>query len=94
MYTMYKTISINNNTYQQLSVLAEKLGLPKSQVIDDLIREYIERMHEEEKIALKVFNQSVKRLSKQVKLPKGTTINTNNLDSTLSSIILVNEKKP
>jgi len=91
---MYKTISINNNTYQQLSVLAEKLGLPKSQVIDDLIREYIERMHEEEKIALKVFNQSVKRLSKQVKLPKGTTINTNNLDSTLSSIILVNEKKP
>ncbi len=94
MYTMYKTISINNNTYQQLSVLAEKLGLPKSQVIDDLIREYIERMHEEEKIALKVFNQSVKRLSKQVKLPKGTTINTNNLDSTLSSILQVNEKKP
>lgn len=91
---MYKTISINNNTYQQLSVLAEKLGLPKSQVIDDLIREYIERMHEEEKIALKVFNQSVKRLSKQVKLPKGTTINTNNLDSTLSSILQVNEKKP
>ena len=94
MYTMYKTISINNNTYQQLSVLAEKLGLPKSQVIDDLIREYIERMHEEEKIALKVFNQSVKRLSKQVKLPKGTTINTNNLDSTLSSILQINEKKP
>lgn len=94
MYTMYKTISINNNTYQQLSVLAEKLGLPKSQVIDDLIREYIERMHEEEKIALKVFNQSVKRLSKQVKLPKGTTINTNNLNSTLSSILQVNEKKP
>ena len=91
---MYKTISINNNTYQQLSVLAEKLGLPKSQVIDDLIREDLERMHEEEKIALKVFNQSVKRLSKQVKLPKGTTINTNNLDSTLSSILQVNEKKP
>lgn len=90
---MYKTISINNNTYQQLQVLAEKLGIPKSQVIDDLIKECIERMNEEEKTALKIFNLSVKRLSKRIKLPKGTKINTNNLSAALSSI-QTSEKKP
>lgn len=90
---MYKTISITNNTYQQLHALAAKLGIPKSQVIDDLIKEYIERMNEEEKSTLKIFNLSVKRLSKRIKLPKGTKININNLDSALSSTNQAVEKK-
>lgn len=83
---MYKTISIHNNTYQQLNALAAKLQKPKSQVINDLICEYIERMHEDEKTALRTFNQSIKHLSKQVKLPKGTVISDNNLAQALEDI--------
>lgn len=82
---MYKTISINNTTYQQLNALAKKLNKPKSQLIDDLIREYIDRMHEEEKIALQTYNKAISKLSQKVKLPKGTKINPNNLDESLAA---------
>lgn len=68
---MYKTISIHNNTYQQLHALAVKLQKPKSQVIHDLISEHLERMHAEEKNSLKNFNAFVRNLSKRVKLPRG-----------------------
>lgn len=76
---MYKTISISINTYQHLNALAIKLKKPKSQVIHDLILECIERIHDEEKSSLKSFNNSVKKLSKRVKLPRGLNLNFNDL---------------
>jgi len=85
---MYKTISIHNNTYQQLNILASKLQKPKSQVIHDLIYEYIERMNDEEKNSLKSFNASVKKLTKRVKLPRGFTLTYNNMDA--SSLMIHN----
>lgn len=78
---MYKTISINNNTYQQLNALALKLKKPKSQMISDLITDYIARMNEEEKNSLKSFNASVKRLTNRVKLPRGAKFSHDQLDT-------------
>ncbi len=84
---MYKTISINNNTYQQLNALALKLKKPKSQMIHDLISDYIARMNEEEKNSLQSFNASVKRLTKRVKLPRGTKFTHESLET---SKLLIN----
>ncbi|MBP9745425.1 MAG: hypothetical protein KBD41_08555, partial [Saprospiraceae bacterium] len=77
----YKTVSIHNNTYQQLHILASKLQKPKSQVIHDLIYEYIERMNVDEKNSLKSFNASVKKLTKRVKLPRGFTLTYDSMDT-------------
>jgi hypothetical protein len=77
---MYKTISINNDTYQNLHAIATRLDKPKSQVIDEMVREYIERMSEKEQKQLQKFNAFVDDLAKQVKLPEGVTINTTDLD--------------
>ena len=81
IYNMYKTVSIHNKTYQQLNILAAKLQKPKSQVIHDLIYEYIERMNDEEKNSLKSFNASVKKLTKRVKLPRGFILTYDNMDT-------------
>jgi hypothetical protein len=77
---MYKTISINNDTYQNLHAIATRLDKPKSQVIDELIKGYIEHMNEKENKKLQKFNAFVDDLAKQVKLPEGVTINTVDLD--------------
>jgi metal-responsive CopG/Arc/MetJ family transcriptional regulator len=77
---MYKTISINNDTYQNLHAIATRLDKPKSQVIDEMVREYIEQMNEKEQKQLQKFNAFVDDLAKQVKLPEGVRINTTELD--------------
>jgi hypothetical protein len=77
---MYKTISINNDTYQNLHAIATRLDKPKSQVIDEMVREYIEHMNEKESKQLQEFNAFVDDLAKQVRLPEGVTINTTDLD--------------
>lgn len=83
---MYKTISIHHTTYQQLHTLAAKLQKPKSQVVDELIKSYIDNLQEQEKNALKNFNSSVRKLSKQIKLPKNTQLTTNELDAALTEL--------
>ena len=77
---MYKTISINNDTYQNLHAIATRLDKPKSQVIDEMVKEYIEQMNEKENKQLQKFNAFVDDLAKQVKLPEGVMINTTDLD--------------
>ena len=77
---MYKAISINNDTYQNLHAIATRLDKPKSQVIDEMVREYIEHMNEKENKQLQKFNAFVDDLAKQVKLPEGVRINTTDLD--------------
>jgi hypothetical protein len=77
---MYKTISINNDTYQNLHAIATRLDKPKSQIVDEMVKEYIEHMNEKENKQLQKFNAFVDDLAKQVKLPEGVTINTTDLD--------------
>jgi len=78
-----KTI-IPNDTYQNLHAISACLDKPKSQVIDELIKEYIEHMKEKEKKELQAYNTFVAKLSKRVKLPKGTKIKSEKLDKELS----------
>ncbi len=81
---MYKTISISNNTFQNLHAIASRLAKPKSQVIDDLVKERMEGMEEEEKKKLQAHNEFMDSLAKRVKLPKGTKVSTDNLDEQFS----------
>lgn len=81
---MYKTISISNDTYQNLSAVASRMDKPKSQVIDELIKGYIETMKEQEKEQLQAYNKFVTRLAQKVKLPKGEKIKSEDLDKELN----------
>lgn len=77
---MYKTISIHNDTYHNLQAIASKMEKPKSQIVAELVKIYVESMKKKEKKELKEFNKFVERLVKEIKLPKGTKINTEDLD--------------
>lgn len=77
---MYKTISIQNHTYQNLQAIAYKMEKPKAQIVDELVERYMEGMKGKEEKKLKEFNEFVGRLTERVKLPKGTKINTEDLD--------------
>lgn len=83
---MYKTISINNNTYQNLQAIASKMEKPKAQIVDELIKSYIESMKEGEDKELQEFNTFVESLAKRVKLPKGAKVNTQDLDKDFSKL--------
>jgi hypothetical protein len=77
---MYKTISIQNNTYQNLNAIASKLDKPKAQIIDGLIRAYIDNMKEQENKELQSFNTCVSKLADRIKLPKGAKIKSEDMD--------------
>lgn len=81
---MYKTISLPNDTYQNLHAISIRLDKPKSQVIDKLVKEYIANMKDEEKKELQTYNTYVAKLAERVKLPKGTKIKSENLDKELA----------
>ena len=83
---MYKTISIQRNTYQNLQAIATRLDKPKAQVIEDLVSEYIEAMEADEKKKLQEFNTFMEGLANQVKLPEGTKVNTTDLDTQFAAI--------
>jgi predicted CopG family antitoxin len=83
---MYKTISIQQDTYQNLQAIAARLDKPKSQVIDELINGYIETMQADEKKKLQEFNAFMKNLIGQVKLPEGTKVSTDDLDSQFAAL--------
>jgi hypothetical protein len=87
---MYKTISIQQNTYQNLQAIATRLEKPKAQVIDDLVKGYIESMKEQEKQELQNFNAFAQTLAKQVKLPQGTNVNTTTLDQEFNALKEIN----
>lgn len=81
---MYKTISIANNTYQNLHAISTRLDKPKSQVIDELIKGYIESVKKQEKKELQAYNTFVSSLAGRVKLPNGTKVKSEDLDKELT----------
>lgn len=83
---MYKTVSINNDTYQQLSAVAARLKKSKAQVIDEAIGELIESINEKDRGQLHEFNARMKERINRIKLPTGTSINTDDIDSWISGI--------
>lgn len=83
---MNRTISINNNTYQQLRALSTQLEKSQAQVIDDLVKELAERMKEKDAKKLEAFNARMRERIKNVILPEGTTVDTNDLDTSFSSV--------
>lgn len=71
---MYKTVSIHQHTYQNLQAIALRLEKPKAQVIDELVKGYIDNMKGAEKRKLQEFNKVVDGLVRKIRLPKGTKI--------------------
>lgn len=83
---MYKTISIQNKTYQELSAIANKLKKPKAQVVDDLVKNYWESVKDKEQEELRAFNKKMDELRSRIKLPKGTVVNTDDTDGWFSDL--------
>ncbi|MEK7534644.1 MAG: hypothetical protein AAB600_04890 [Patescibacteria group bacterium] len=83
---MYKTISIQNNTYQNLQAIASKMEKPKAQIVDELVKKRIDSMRAGDKKELQEFNTFVESLAKRVKLPKGVKINTGELDKDFAAL--------
>lgn len=81
---MHKTISITNDTYQNLNAIATRLEKPKSQVVDELVKGYIAGMEEQETKELQAYNKFVDNLAEQVKLPQVTIIKSEDLDKDLA----------
>lgn len=81
---MYKTISVPNDTYQNLHAISTRMDKSKSKIIAELVREHIEGMKEKEKKELQAHNKFVASLAERVKLPKGATIRSEELDKDLS----------
>lgn len=83
---MYKTISIHIDTYQKLNAVAARLKKTKAQVIEDAIGELIEDMKEKDKEQLSKFNIRMKERIKQIKLPEGVKVNTDDTDKWFSEL--------
>jgi predicted secreted protein len=83
---MYKTISITSDTFQNLHAIATRLDKPKSQIVDDLVKGYIEEMKEKEKKELQAHNNFVAGLAARVTLPEGAIINSEDLDKELANL--------
>jgi len=77
---MYKTISVSNNTFQNLQTISLSLNKPKAQVVDDLIQGYMKSIQKRESDKLEKFNSFVNSLSEKVNLPQGAKIDSSRID--------------
>ena len=81
---MYKTVSIQQNSYQALNRIASRLDKPKAQVIDALVKAYTKEIAKKEKKELKEYNAKINKLAKHlaqtVRVPKGTRIDLTDID--------------
>ena len=83
---MYKTVSIHPDTYENIQTVAKQLNKPKAQVIDLLVKRYIENMQYKEAKELKKHNDFVNDQAKRIKLPKGTKIDFSDIDKEFAYI--------
>jgi hypothetical protein len=77
---MYKTVSITNKTYLELSSLSTRLNKPKSKLLAELVAKFSKSMQGQEKQKLEAFNAKMQTLIADIKLPKGTKVSTDNVD--------------
>jgi replicative DNA helicase len=77
---MYKTVSIHQDTYQNLNAIASRLDKPKYEVIDDLVKGYMEQMKGKDRRELEAFNAEMRNLAKQITMPAGTKVSTDDID--------------
>ena len=80
MWYMYKTVSITNKTYQELTSLSTRLNTPKSQLLAKLVAKFSKSLESEEKQKLVAFNTKMQKLIANIQLPEGTRVSTDNLD--------------
>lgn len=83
---MYKTISIHNDSYQNLQVIASQMEKPKNQVVAELIKMYSKSMKKKEKAKLEKFNLEMKAKIKALKFSKPIKVNTNNIDEDFAAL--------
>lgn len=80
MLNMYKSVNVNEKTYQQLQRIATQKNLPKAQVVASLVKAYEETMKEREKTRLVAFNKKMRAKMKALTLSKKIKITTDTID--------------
>ena len=83
---MYRTISVQNDTYQQLNAIAARLDKPKAQVVAGLVKKYVESIEDVEKKKLDAHNTLMDQLAERITFPPGTKINTEDLDKDFEAV--------
>ena len=83
---MYKSVNVSQSTYQQLQRISTQLNKPKAQVVDALIREYIEAMKNEGSTKLAQFNNQMGAKIKALKFSKKIKVNTDNIDADFTAL--------
>ena len=80
MYVMYRSVNISDTTYQQLNKIATQLNKPKAQVVDTLVKKYVEGEQKQEQEKLAQFNKEMGAKIKALTFSKKIKVNTDNLD--------------
>lgn len=83
---MYRTINVNENTYQQLQKIATQLHKPKAQVVESLVKEYSKAVAKREKAKLEQFNNEMDTIINSLTFSKKVTVNTNKIDQDYAAL--------
>src|SRR3954469_23024254 len=81
MYVMYKSINVNDTTFQNIDTLSTKLNRPKAQVVEAAVMELKKSMEEQEKTKLAQFNREMEAKIRALKFSKDIKVSTDNIDA-------------
>lgn len=83
---MYRTVNVNEETYQRLHKIATQTHKPKAQVVELLVKEHGEIMKKREKAKLEKFNKEMRAKIKALKFSKKIKISTDNIDEQFAAL--------
>jgi predicted DNA-binding protein len=86
MYVMYKSINVNDTTFQHIDTLSTKLNKPKAQVVEAAVMELEKSMEEQEKAKLAQFNAEMEAKIHALKFSKDITVSTDNIDADFAAL--------
>ncbi len=87
---MYKSVNVNEETYQQLNSIATQLNKPKAQVVESLVKGYGEIMKKKERAKLEKFNKEMNAKIKALKFSKKIKFNSNTIDEDFAALAKTN----
>ena len=86
MYVMYKSINVNDTTFQRVDTLATKLNKPKAQVVEAAVIGLKKSMEEQEKAKLAQFNAEMEAKIHALKFSKDIKVSTDNIDADFAAL--------
>ena len=83
---MYKSVNVNDTTFQNVDMLSTKLNKPKAQVVEAAVMELKKSMEEQEKAKLAQFNREMEAKIRALKFSKDIKVSTDNIDADFAAL--------